>query len=158
MIPDFSLCENRLRNLWVRTPVLGHYDKNGKAVIPYKFVVQLRRWVVERTIGWMSNFRALSKDYDMNVRTGEANILLISIFYLSRRLTEPPQIKALCANNFSEVSLARMPGIYYAPEWTKTCYTTNGMKMVICRLCGIFVSFVPFWFKKDEPTKHTKET
>ena len=50
-------------------------------------------WVVERTIGWMNNFRALSKDYDTDARTGEANILWVSIYYLSRRLTEPPVIK-----------------------------------------------------------------
>ena len=35
----------------------------------HKFAVQPRRWVVERTIGWMSNFRALSKDYDTDWRT-----------------------------------------------------------------------------------------
>jgi len=67
----------------------------------HKFAVQPRRWVVERTIGWMSNFRALSKDYDTDFRTGEANILLGSIFYLSRRLTESPWVKEpwICESN-----------------------------------------------------------
>ena len=71
-----------------------------------KFVVQPRRWVVERTIGWMSNFRALSKDYDTDARTGEANILLGSIFYLSRRLTEPPLVKEtrICESNESKLA------------------------------------------------------
>ena len=46
------------------------------------FVVQPKRWVVERTIGWMGNFRALSKDYDSNPKTGESNILLGSIYYM----------------------------------------------------------------------------
>jgi len=59
----------------------------------HKFKVMSKRWVVERTIGWMNNFRALSKDYDTDARTGEANILWVSIYYLSRRLTEPPVIK-----------------------------------------------------------------
>jgi putative transposase len=59
----------------------------------HKFKVMPKRWVVERTIGWMNNFRALSKDYDTDARTGEANILWVSIYYLSRRLTKPPVIK-----------------------------------------------------------------
>ena len=59
----------------------------------HKFKVQPKRWVVERTIGWMNNFRALSKDYDTDTRTGEANILWVSIYYLSRRLTEEPVVR-----------------------------------------------------------------
>ena len=41
----------------------------------HKFVVVPQRWVVERTIGWMSNFRALSKHYDVDSLTGEAKVL-----------------------------------------------------------------------------------
>jgi putative transposase len=59
----------------------------------HKFKVMPKRWVVERTIGWMNNFRALSKDYDTDARTGEVNILWVSIYYLSRRLTEKPVIR-----------------------------------------------------------------
>lgn len=67
----------------------------------HKFSVVPKRWVVERSIGWMNNFRALSKDYDTDPRTSEANILLGSIYYLSRRLTEPPVIKEpwVCKEN-----------------------------------------------------------
>jgi putative transposase len=74
----------------------------------HKFVVQPRRWVVERTIGWMNNFRALSKDYDTDSKTSEANILLGSIYYLSRRLTEEPVIKEdwICEKN--EAKLAHL--------------------------------------------------
>jgi putative transposase len=53
----------------------------------HKFVVQPQRWVVERTIGWMNNWRSLSKHYDVDSATGEAKILWASIFYMSRRLT-----------------------------------------------------------------------
>jgi putative transposase len=53
----------------------------------HKFVVQPQRWVVERTIGWMNNWRALSKHYDYDSATGEAKILLASVYYLSKRLT-----------------------------------------------------------------------
>jgi len=78
----------------------------------HKFVVQPRRWVVERTIGWMGNFRALSKDYDTDPKTGEANILLGSIFHLSRRLTEPPLVKEpwICEKNEANLAhLAKKP-------------------------------------------------
>ena len=66
-----------------------------------KFVVQPKRWVVERTIGWMNNFRALSKDYDTDPKTSEAKILLGSIYYMSRRLTEAPLVKEdwICEKN-----------------------------------------------------------
>ena len=53
----------------------------------HKFVVIPKRWVVERTIGWMSNWRGLSKHYDFDSSTGEAKILLVSVYYLSKRLT-----------------------------------------------------------------------
>ena len=72
----------------------------------HKFEVMPKRWVVERTIGWMNNFRALSKDYDTDTKTSEANILLASIYYLSRRLTEPPVIKEPWVCERNEMKLA----------------------------------------------------
>ena len=53
----------------------------------HQFAVMPKRWVVERTIGWMNNWRGLSKDYDFNASTGEAKVLLASGYYLSKRLT-----------------------------------------------------------------------
>jgi len=53
----------------------------------HKFEVIPQRWVVERTIGWMNNFRALSKHYDYDSSTGETKVLLASVYYLSKRLT-----------------------------------------------------------------------
>jgi putative transposase len=66
----------------------------------HQFVVMPKRWVVERTIGWMGNYRALSKDYDTDSRTGESNILLGSIHYMLRRLTDEPSAKEdwICEN------------------------------------------------------------
>jgi putative transposase len=74
----------------------------------HKFVVMPKRWVVERTIGWINNFRALSKDYDTDARTSEANVLLASIYYLSRRLTETPAAEEaeICEKN--EAKLAHL--------------------------------------------------
>jgi putative transposase len=46
-----------------------------------QFKVMPKRWVGERSMAWANNFRALSKDYDTNPKTSEANILLASITY-----------------------------------------------------------------------------
>ncbi|MDR1492253.1 MAG: transposase [Planctomycetaceae bacterium] len=56
----------------------------------HTFKVIPKRWIVERTIGWMNNFRGLSKRYDYDSRTAEAKIMLASIFYMTKRLTASP--------------------------------------------------------------------
>ena len=43
------------------------------------FVVQKRRWVVERTLGWLNKCRRLSKDYEHHTRHSEAMIRVASI-------------------------------------------------------------------------------
>lgn len=35
-----------------------------------------RRWVVERTLGWLGRYRRLSKDYEELVETSESMIYL----------------------------------------------------------------------------------
>ena len=51
------------------------------------FAVVPRRWVVERTFGWLGRFRRLSKDYEFLPATSEAVIYLAMIQILTRRLT-----------------------------------------------------------------------
>lgn len=50
------------------------------------FVVQPRRWVVERTFAWLGQFRRLSKDYERSPLCSEATIYLAAIFTLLKRL------------------------------------------------------------------------
>jgi putative transposase len=50
------------------------------------FVVQPRRWVVERTFAWLSKFRRLSKDYERCPCSSEGTIYLAAIFTLLKRL------------------------------------------------------------------------
>jgi putative transposase len=50
------------------------------------FAVVPRRWVVERTFGWLGRFRRLSKDYEFLPVTSEAVIYLAMIQILTRRL------------------------------------------------------------------------
>ncbi len=45
-----------------------------------------RRWVVERTFGWLSRNRRLAKDYERKVQTSEILIEVATIRLLLRRL------------------------------------------------------------------------
>ena len=50
------------------------------------FAVLPRRWVVERTFGWLNNFRRLSKDYEFRTDSSEAFIFLAASRLLIARL------------------------------------------------------------------------
>jgi putative transposase len=50
------------------------------------FVLLPRRWVVERTFGWMVHYRRLSKDYEFHPQTSEAMIQVAMIHLMLRRL------------------------------------------------------------------------
>ncbi len=50
------------------------------------FVVQPRRWVVERTFGWFNRYRVLSKDYEVYADTSAQWVYLASIDVMLRRL------------------------------------------------------------------------
>ena len=50
------------------------------------FVVLPRRWVVERTLGWLMRSRRLARDYETRADTAEAMILFSMTMVMSRRL------------------------------------------------------------------------
>jgi transposase len=52
----------------------------------HRFAVLPRRWVVERTFGWLSKFRRLSKDYERRIENSEAMILIAAARLMLRRL------------------------------------------------------------------------
>jgi len=52
------------------------------------FVVQPKRWVVERTFAWLGRSRRLSKDYEQKVQSAEAWILVAMIRLVLSRLGE----------------------------------------------------------------------
>lgn len=59
------------------------------------FVVLPRRWVVERTLAWLTRYRRLSKDYENRYEYSESWVYLASISRMLRKLypnksLEPP--------------------------------------------------------------------
>jgi len=50
------------------------------------FEIIPKRWVVERTFGWMVNSRRLSKDYEISVSSEEAFVVVSHMHTLLRRL------------------------------------------------------------------------
>lgn len=61
-----------------------------EVVIPPKgqkgFVVQPKRWIVERTFGWLNRSRRLSKDYERTIDSSKAFVQLAMIHLMTRRL------------------------------------------------------------------------
>ena len=53
------------------------------------FVVLPRRWVVERTLGWMTRHRRLVRDYEARVDVSEAMIDIVMGGLMMRRITHP---------------------------------------------------------------------
>lgn len=53
-----------------------------RAVLPNR----LRRWVVERTFGWMTRWRRLVRDYERRIDVSEAMIDVAMSSLLLRRL------------------------------------------------------------------------
>ncbi len=50
------------------------------------FAVQPKRWIVERTLGWLNQYRRLSKDYEELPATSEAMIRVAMIHLMLKRL------------------------------------------------------------------------
>ena len=50
------------------------------------FVVLPRRWIVERTFGWLGRCRRLAKDYENRTRTAAAFFILAMIRLMLRRI------------------------------------------------------------------------
>lgn len=72
------------RGVWAPAGAVIDWDtirpKGFRGVLP-------RRWVVERTIGWLGGSRRLSKDYERLCATGEALIYVVMSRLMLRRLT-----------------------------------------------------------------------
>ncbi len=65
---------------WTLTIVKRTDDMVGFEVLP-------TRWVVERTFGWLGNYRRLSKDYEGRTELSEAFVYVAMIHLMLRRLS-----------------------------------------------------------------------
>jgi len=57
------------------------------------FVVLPRRWIVERTFGWQTLYRRLSKDYEYLVESSEAMIYAAMSHLMVRRLVRQQPVR-----------------------------------------------------------------
>jgi putative transposase len=70
---------------WLLDVVKRPDDATGFTVLP-------RRWVVERTFGWLGRSRRLSKDYEQLPETSEAMIYAVMSRLMLQRLAQQPAI------------------------------------------------------------------
>lgn len=64
---------------WIIQVVLRPHQHKGFVLLP-------KRWVVERTLGWLTGCRRLNKDYELLPQTSETFIYLAMIRIMIRRL------------------------------------------------------------------------
>src|SRR5260370_29725325 len=94
--------EERVRTLWY-LPNSGQNGALAGSIVPLAavevvertpgvrgFSVQPKRWVVERTFGWLSRNRRMSKDYERKVQTSETFIEVAMIRLLIARQGRRP--------------------------------------------------------------------
>jgi putative transposase len=64
---------------WVLEIVPRPADTKGFVVLP-------KRWIVERTLAWLTRYRRLAKDFEETSRSSEAWVQLAMIHLMTRRL------------------------------------------------------------------------
>ena len=52
------------------------------------FQILPKRWIVERTFGWLNRYRRLAKDYERTSESSEAFIHIAMINLMTKRLTK----------------------------------------------------------------------
>jgi transposase len=57
-----------------------------KRTAPHSFQVLRRRWVIERTFGWLMRYRRLVRDYERRTANSEAMIYWATVIIMTRRL------------------------------------------------------------------------
>lgn len=83
---------------WVRTECGWELQIKKRSDQQKGFQVVPKRWVVERTFGWLGRYRGLSKDYERLPETSEAMIELAMIHIMVQRL-EPTHQYSLASQN-----------------------------------------------------------
>jgi putative transposase len=76
---------------WVKTTCHCVLDIVKRSDKLKGFQVLPRRWVVERTFGWLNRYRRLAKDYERSVESSEAMIQIAMIRLMLTRLARKRQ-------------------------------------------------------------------
>src|SRR5271157_2151470 len=71
---------------WART-VAAITVEVVRRTAPHSFQVLRRRWVVERTFGWLMRYRRLVRDYERRTENHEAMVYWATVFIMTKRLT-----------------------------------------------------------------------
>ena len=91
VIGDASYQGPRMRAVMARTgtwtlEIIRRCDK-------HRFVVLPKRWIVERTIGWVSRNRRLARNFERHCRIAAAFVRLAMIRIMLRRLARKTSVK-----------------------------------------------------------------
>ena len=97
MVDGLPQAYPRLQTIWADAAYRGRFvDRAAQFGIDVEIVlrsddqqgfeVQPRRWVVERTFGWLNHYRRLSKDYEYWLQTSDATIYAAMTHLMVRRL------------------------------------------------------------------------
>ena len=54
------------------------------------FEVLPKRWIVERTFGWFSNYRRLNRDVEHSPKTSENNLKFVMVQIMLKRIAQAP--------------------------------------------------------------------
>jgi transposase len=73
---------DRLHTKFPTVPIVRRCDR-------HRFVVLPKRWIVERTLAWISRHRRLARDYERHARTAAAFVQLAMIRLMLRRIAAP---------------------------------------------------------------------
>jgi putative transposase len=74
-------CKRLLPKRGLRLEVVKRSDAHK-----HRFHILPKRWIVERTFGWLSKFRRLAKDYEFRTDHSEAMILIAATRLMLARL------------------------------------------------------------------------
>ncbi len=91
-------CFGRLKVIWADGGYAGEFVRPAKTTFKRVieivkrsdtakgFVVLPKRWIVERTFGWFSKYRRLSKDYETRTDSSETIIHIARINLMPHKL------------------------------------------------------------------------
>jgi putative transposase len=89
---------------WVRSECGWELEITKRSDQEKGFKVLPKRWVVERTFGWLGRYRRLSKDYERLTETSEARSRMAMIHIMVRRLEPTCQYPLAPQNEGAEPS------------------------------------------------------